>query len=85
MATVRPIFTISHSKNAKTAVPELMVLVLLVNPRANKAAGTTTAKAPYAADQAAETRPVKSQVKAATAKPTTTCAKTTRQMESRGC
>ena len=43
-----------------------MVLVLLVKPRANNAAGITTAKAPYAADHAAETRPVKSQVRALT-------------------
>ena len=46
MAIVRPIFTISHNKNPKTAVPEFKVVALLVRPRANNAAGITTAKAP---------------------------------------
>ena len=46
MAIVRTILTISHNKNPKTAAPELMLLVLLVMPRANNAAGTTTDKAP---------------------------------------
>lgn len=46
IATVKAIFTASQRKNPITAVPAFLVSNGLAKPRANSAAGITTAKAP---------------------------------------
>ena len=47
MASVKAILTISHSRKPTAAVPALSDENFPVSPRANTAAGTSTASAPY--------------------------------------
>jgi len=84
IATVRPILTISHKKNPATAAPGFIEDTLLVIPRAITAPGTTTASAPYKADQPTLNFPVKPQAAPATRTPTNNCHANIRQGETEG-
>src|SRR5450830_1274620 len=69
-STVSTIFTSSHPNNPVTAVPGLPDDMCLRTPRANSAAGITTAIAPEAAVQPAAGRRVRPQAAKATRHPT---------------
>ena len=72
IATVKAILTISHKKNPNTAVPGFRDANRPVSPRANTAAGITTASAPYPADHPRFCLPVRPQATNATSSPATT-------------
>jgi hypothetical protein len=85
IATVNPIFTASHRKKLIMAAPAFTDDSLLVNPRANIAAGIITAKAPYAADQPILALPMTPQAINATNNPTIACTTKTRHGDTDGC
>ena len=79
MATVKTIFIISHTKKPTKAEPALAAFCCRASPRIKNAAGTTTANAPYPADQPANELPVRPQAAKATRHPTKICQTSTLQ------
>src|SRR3954467_14177668 len=84
MTRVKATFTISQSRKPTAAVPALRDENLPVRPRANTAAGITTANAPYATDQPTFCFPVSPQAASAATTPTAACPATTHQGETGG-